>query len=416
MRLRVVLASVFGSAAALALMIGATRCQIYDPSLLVTDTRPEAGDGVGWWSGNEDGGCFSAGVPRTEQRPPPSAAAPLPPIYLAIRTMRLGGLDPEGARSENAWKDIGLDLDSTCTLSESCPADPAKPSLSCKPSGASVPIDGNYCRDNTFGRLQVIASKVREFSEEYGLSDDAFNCALCVGAYNFIIKVSNYDGTANDDDIRVDLYPSTGLEPILPWDCRPGSDWRTHPCFTPDRPMGVQDTALTGPITTPGELPDAKLSDPHAYVKNGYFVVALPADIIFWFPGKRALATAFPLKIKKGIATGRLGRGKDGTWVLEDGVIAGRLPSEDMLQSFRLIGLCDPDPKYVTVRDFIQTNLDIRVADPSGPDQPCDAISMGVAFTAGQTTPGKAVHVDELKECVPPGDAGADAPSDAAKD
>jgi hypothetical protein len=409
----------FGSAAMVALAaltVGVARCQVYDPSLLVSDSRPEAGSGIGWWSGANDGGCFSAGLPRPEQRPAAAAGASVPPIYLAIRTMRLGGLDQDGVRSETAWKDIGLDLDSTCTLSESCPADPAKPSLSCKPSGASVPVDGNYCRDNTFGRLQVIASKVREVSEVYGLSDDAFNCALCVGAYNFIIKLSNYDGTPNDDDIRVDFFPSPGLDKILPWDCKPGGDWRAHPCFTADLPLNVQDTALSGTIAAPGELPEAIFNDAHAYVKDGFVVVSLPQDILFWFPGKKALATAFPLKIKKGIATGKIGRAKDGTWVIEDGVIAGRILGSELIESFRLIGFCESDPNYGTVKDFIQTNLDIRVADPQGPGEACDAISMGVGFTAGQATPGKAVHVDALVECGPASDGGADAVADAPPD
>ncbi|MEO6574859.1 MAG: hypothetical protein ABIP89_13525 [Polyangiaceae bacterium] len=380
------------------------KCQVYDASLLeVSEAGPQTGGGIGFWSKPGASGCFSAAFPKAEDRPAPQPGDSLPPIYLAIRSMRLGGLDPEVMPSKTAWQDIGFDLDNTCTTSGTCPSDPSKPSLSCKPTGSAVAFDGNYCRDNTFGRLEILASTIPEIGGKYGLNDDAFNCALCVGAYNFIIKISNYNGTANDEAVRVDAYPSPGLDPILPWNCAT-ADWKIHPCFTADLPLTVQDTAVTEQRGGP-DLPDAVLNSDTAYVRDGYLVMILPPDSLLVFPGRKALATAFPVKFSRGIFTGHLGRARDGTWAIDDGNIGGTTSEVETLKSFREIGFCESDGNFMLMSTFLHDNLDILASGESDPNATCDSISIGLGFTAAQATAGKLVHVDPLVEC-PGGDAG----------
>jgi hypothetical protein len=372
---------------------------------------PDGGSGLGWWSGPGDQGCYSARVPTAASRPAVQSAPDLPPIYMAIRTMRFGAEETDGGVSQTAWADIGFDLDNTCTGSNTCLGDGGPPAVSCKPTGAGVPYDGDYCRDNTFGRLEVTASTIPELGGKYGLDDDAFNCALCVGDYNFVIKFSSYNGTDEDDHVRVDLYPSPGLDTPLPWNCENG-EWKNHPCITPDQALNIQNgiTANDGP-----DLSDSSIADPNAYVHEGYVVITLPANTQFAFPGKRpGVATAYPVLFESGIVTGHFSHAQDGTWALDDGIIAGRSSSAAMVEGLRLIGLCEADPNYALINNFLTANLDVLADGGNDPNAPCDGLSFGIGFTAGQQTAGKIVTVPPLVECEgPDDDAGTDAGTDS---
>ena len=404
------------AAIGLAAIAGAvTYCSIYSSDLV---PAIEAGSGVGWWSGAEDGGeqtCFSAKMPTPKDRPPPGDTTELPPIYMAIASMRLGSQDPNFQPDASAWQDIGMDIDSVCTNSPTCLQD--TPTVSCKPTLTAIAYDGNYCRDNTFGKLEVQAASIPEVGGKYGLNDDAFNCALCTGAYNFIIRVTKYNGTANDDAVRVDFYGSPGLEQVLPWSCTDPS-WRVHPCFTADMPWLVRDTAVTADAGGPS-LPDAVLADPNAFVKDGYIVAQLPADTLFWFPSiagrKTDVATAFPLKFTQAVVAGKLAKAEDGTWSVFDGTIAGRSRESDIIAGFRLIGFCETDQNYPLMQGFLHGSLDVLSNGQTDPNTTCDGISVGVGFTARQATPGSLIHVDDLVECAS-GDAGADGGTDAGSD
>ncbi len=390
-------------------------CTVYTPDLV---PEIEAGSGIGWWSGGIDAGgqsCFSAKAPTPSERPAPGDTSEIPPIYLAVGTMRLGSQDPNFQPDAGAWQDLGMNLDNVCTNSPTCGQD--NPTVSCKPTVAAISYDGNYCRDNTFGKLEVQASSIPEVGGKYGLNDDAFNCALCTGAYNFLIKVSSYNGGANDDSVRVDLYPSPGLVNVLPWSCSDPS-WRVHPCFTADMPWYVRDTAVTQPTGGPS-LPDAVLSDPNAYVRDGYIVAQLPTDTLFWFPTipgrKTDVATAFPIKFVQSLVAGQIKKAEDGTWSIVDGTIAGRSRESDVVQGFRLIGFCDSDPNYTLMQGFLHGSLDILANGQVDPNTTCDAISVGIAFSARQATPGPLIHVDNLVECAG-SDAGADGGADGGSD
>lgn len=391
-------------------------CQVYDTSLLqpAEDAGIPQGNGVGWWSAKGKDGCFSAGMPKDGDRPAPVAdTTSLPPIYLAIANMRIGALNPKGELDPNAWQDVGFDLDGTCTGSPTCSQD--EPTPSCRAATVAVPTDGSYCRDNTFGKLEYQATTIKELGGKYGLSDDAFNCALCIGAYNFIIRVSDYNGKPDDDHVRVDMYPSPGLESVLPWDCASG-DWKNHPCFQQDMPFTVRQDSVAEARGGP-ELPNAKLFDADAYVRQGYLVFKLPADTLFWFPGKKAPVTAYPLRLQQGIVTGKIARAANGVWSVTDGIIAGRAKKDDIIKGFRLIGFCEADSNYALMSTFVSNNLDMLGSGDVDPNKPCDAMSVGLGYTAVQATAGKLEAVDDLVECAaPPVDGGSDAAVDAAPD
>jgi hypothetical protein len=402
---------------ALSAGIVASQCKVYDESLLAPDTTvitPKSG--VGFWSGAGDRGCFSARMPTEADRPPKASDKALPPIYLAVQSTRLGSLSEDGKLDLNAWQDIGFDLDGICTGVDSCTGDDSPPS--CKPTVPQISTDGHDCRDNTFGRLEYAAALVPEVSKKYGLNDDAFNCALCVGDYNYLFKISSYNGEANDDSVRVDLYPSPGLEKPLPWDCKDPS-WKDHPCFTPDQQFQVTPDSMNAPRPGP-DLADAKVFDDTAYVRDGYLVVKFPDNTLVWFPGYKALVVAFPILMQKGIVAGKLTHDTDGVWRITDGTIGGRVKGSDLVQGFRDLGLCEADPNYSVLVDFVNKNLDILADGRNDSATTCDAMSTGLAFKAQQIIAGKVTAVDPLKECVLRGtavdDAGADAGSGTGTD
>jgi hypothetical protein len=390
-------------------------CNVYDKSLLEPAAGPgtDPKNGVGWWSKDDGRGCFTAGLPTAADRPAGDGDGDVGPILVAVDTMRLGSVNEKNQVDINAWKDFGLDLDGVCTASDTCELPDLAPS--CKPGAAALPRDGNFCRDNTFGRLEYTASLVPEVSAKYGLSHDKLNCDLCVGHYNFLLRISGYNGKANDDHVRIDLYPSPGLEKPLPWDCTDPT-WRTRPCFQPDYPWTIQADKVTEPRGGP-DLPTSKIADENAYVREGYLFITMPEDTLFWLPGNKGTAVAYPLRIRKGVVTGKIERSAEGVWRILDGIIAGRTLGEDMKQSFRQIGFCestDPD-NFALMTTFIDGNLDVLGTGASDPNTPCDAMSVGIAFTALQAKAGKLEEVAPLVECQPKGtDGGVDAGSDSS--
>lgn len=402
----------------LTVVTGFFACNVYDKSLLEpapgTDVEPK--NGIGWWSKDDGRGCFSAGVPTAADRPKSDAEGDVGAILLAVDTMRLGSVNENNAVDPNAWKDMGLDLDGVCTASDTCELPDLPPS--CKPGASALPRDGDYCRDNTFGRLEHAAALVPEVSTKYGLSHDRLNCDLCVGHYNFLIRVTGYNGKGNDDRVRIDLYPSPGLEKPLPWDCTDPT-WRTRPCFQPDMPWTIQSDKVTEPRGGP-DLPSSTIVDENAYVREGYLFVSMPDDTLFWLPGDKGTAVAYPLRVRKGVVTAKLERGADGIWRLRDGIIGGRTLGEDMKQSFRLIGFCETTDQehFQLMTTFIDGNLDVLASGEKDPNKSCDAMSIGIGFTALQAKAGKLEDVAPLVACQPrpstDNDGGADASAEDA--
>lgn len=420
--------------ATLGTMAGAAyACQVYDESLLDSDDSasyavpPEQwGSGVGWWSDERGSECVSAGVPTVDDRPKSTGGESVAPLYLAIDSMALGSLDREGNGIDDdvpsAWKDLGFDLDGLCTNSESCPSVPLE--LSCQSRGALVPQDGNQCRDNTFGRLENEAVSLPSLGRKYGLSNEAFNCGLCRGQFNFVIKISDWNATPNDSNVRLDFYPSPGIQREATWECAAGPDrtWRGNGCWTLDDAFAIQAGTTDGDRLVDGELPDAILNDPGAFVRDGYVVGQLPPNALFWFPSdanQPSQINNFPLKMQGGVVAGRLVKDGD-TWRMEDGTIAGRAKKDDLIGGFELLGLCSSTAglDYDTMVTFVGTYADVLANGSNSPEAECDALSVGIGFKARQAafaTTDTFVPAAELPGC-PEGDGGVDGGADATAD
>ncbi|MFW5739669.1 MAG: hypothetical protein ACOC1F_04825 [Myxococcota bacterium] len=406
----------------LAALAVASSCKVYDESLLLDGTGGfggggvSYGDGVGWWSGTDpETGCATASMPTPEDRPSSSdPGESIDPLFFAVRSMRLGSLDKEGNPSKTAWQGIGFDLDGTCTRSPTCSV--IDPVVSCTSRLPVVPGDGNYCRDNRFGELEYAIAANEDIGERFGLNDTTFNCSLCQGAYNMIFKISGYNGQANDATVRVDIYPSPGIETLKPIDCASADVWDEDQCWKKSDAWAIQSDYVTNPVGSTN-IGDSKLDDSTAYVREWYAVVRLPDNTRFWFPDDRGVATAFPLVMQGGLVTGKLTQDAEDNWTLEDGIIAGRMEAEDALESFRFIGLCEDDPLGPTVESYARMWSDVLSSGAVLPDAECDAISVGIAFTASEATMGAVTEVETDDPCADGGaDAGTDGGTDAGVD
>ncbi|MEZ4227484.1 MAG: hypothetical protein R3B13_41480 [Polyangiaceae bacterium] len=403
--------------AASAVLVGSLApfaCQVYDESLLEPAStevpKDQWGSGVGWWSTKTKDGCISAGIPTADQRPQSSGGDDIPPVFFAVSSMALGSLDRNQEPSKDAWQDLGFDMDGLCSASPGC--ETAQFELPCKSIGASPP-DGRFCRDNSFGKLENEAVQLQGIGKEFGLNNDGFNCALCRGDYNFLIRISEWNGTDNDSNVRIDLYPSPGLTTKPSWSCdlsSPEGTWKKNSCWTKADEWQAQDTGVVGSDPQTGS---ATLNDPSAYVRDGYIVGQLPADALFWFPGESA-ARAYPLTLQNGVFAGRLEK-KGDEWVVEDGTIAGAAKVTDMIDGFELLGVCAGHPLYSSITFFVNGGADSLASGAVSPEATCDAVSVGIGFRAREATVSKqTVAAKPLPGCPTGGTGGADAGADGS--
>lgn len=407
----------FAGWAALVVFLGAVGCKVYDESMLLQADAGIVGspagkteNGTGWWSGRDpQSSCYSARMPSAADRPKNTTAGDVGALMFAIRTMRLGSRNPKGELDPAAWQGIGFDLDGLCTQSPTCPT-VGEPPLSCKPTSAAIPADGTYCRDNNFGNLEYLITTNADIQARFRLSDPTFNCSICQGAYNMLFRVSGYNGLPDDSAVRVDIYPSPGLDELKTVDCTQDT-WDTTACWDQSDPWQVQTNYVPSGISG-DKIGDSTLYDPSAFVRGGYVIASLPANTEFWFPGTRGVAQAFPLILQGGIVTGALKKDSHGQWTIEDGMIAGRLKSTDAISAFQKIGMCKDDPLFMGAQLYAKTSADVLSSGDVVPESPCDAVSVGLAFTAGQASVGTLTDVAPLVPCET-SDAGA---ADSAAD
>lgn len=360
-------------------------------------------DGECWWS-HEQNGCHSASVPTKKERPRGAIAegSSMPEFYLGFTRLRLGETDEKGAPNRDAWQNFGLDLDGVCTSAPSCPST----QRSCRAPGPQSTFDGNLCRDNAFASLMPVAAAVPEIGKRFGLSESLMNCNLWRGTYNMILKVSEYNGRANDSNVRVDFYISPGTERAPNFEC-PRPDFAdSYPLWRASSVWKIDPENLTGPIRELGKLPDSKVADATAYVREGYLVANFPDSTLLRLAGDGRSFRGFAMLSSQNVWLGRLHRDPSGRWQITDGIFGGRIRSDDLIRSFRQVGLCEGaglDNFYKGTVEWIEQSVDVRLDGTVEEDSPCDAISSGLGFEAAQLTPGSEEKATPIVECCAPG-------------
>jgi len=290
-------------------------------------------------------------------------------LVFAMRTIDLGESDL------SAGPKVGYDLDGVCTCPEigSCAGDEKFNEQRC---------DGPGGTDNNAARLFASLALIQKSLTSENLSKDAEE-----GDFAVLVRIRNYNGEANDDQVTVSLHPSRGFaqdpcnasNPLPAWD---GSD-RWPISASSVTKVGEPGTKVDCEVAgSPGyDIDTPTTMDSNAYI-NDYRLVANVAEAGLLLPTNDGIV---PIKLKQGLVSARLDD-SSGSWALVDGSVTGRWPLKAM---FGIIGLFTSDDTPICTDHFLYTLMknsfcrfvDIR-DDLGGATQSCNALSFGWAFGA----------------------------------
>ncbi len=329
----------------------------------------------------------------------------------AIDTVFLGDTDRGGAATNTAWKSFGYDLDGLVTDKDST-------NVCTRTGGAprTNQIDGNLGIDNATGEILL---PILQSAASLPTPSSTTSQLIQQGQWTVQIQV---DGFSGNDVVGVGAQVFTT-----------GTYDQGTPAFDPttDWPV-VASSVRDGASIDSGAL--VQYED--AYVaSDGTFVSGVPSDNPVVFPlmlptkpnspiaGALAVLT---LRIHHAIITFR--RSQDDPTRLVNGTIAGVLRTEEFIQSanecaVRMDGsFCGA--AFDGFAQQIRQAQDILEDGTNASSIPCDAISIGIGFTARlvanptKVIPDTPLSPDPCTKNVDAGigDAALDATSDAGLD
>jgi hypothetical protein len=345
-------------------------CAVYDAQLLLPGEGGVEGGSDAGEAGADSGGCAHLRWPERPATDDPSSGDIT--IYEALRTLDFGSRDDGGAAPL-----LGYDLDDTCT----CQGTPAA-GESCKPIGDASPT---HC-DNEAGVDNAGLSLVRQFSAFPGFFQTSYlNDRIAGGYYSALVRISKYNGKANDTQVEVAFFPSNGtigidqgLPAIPNWNGK--DDWTLDP------------SSLLGGVLPDGGEPGAKYVDQSAYVRDGVLVANLGFPISV---GASAMDNTLTIDLVGAVVTAKLVPEMGGTFRVDEGTIAGRWTTNKMLTSLqvlhdpfdpqKLARLCGTNTTYQLIKAKICSAADIAAnVLEDGKNAPCGALTVGIAFTSAQ--------------------------------
>lgn len=273
--------------------------------------------------------------------------------------------DPSDPKKANR---TGLDIDGVCT----CPG-----ARACRPVQGAGICDFPEGVDNAGGDffLSLYSVLNRDSNPTSRLRD---------GRYGVLIRVRNYNGLPDDDDVEVALFNTFGLDippdgglpdGALPVPKRDGTDKWT-----------VDAKSLLGGMPY---LPN--IVDTRGFVRNGVVVSKLSNSIRIG---------PYILPIVGGTLTARLKK-VGSSFGLEEGVVSGRTNARELLTALEGVPnpldpstfLCgDTNPVFTSLRDNFCKTLDVPTdVTLDGKEAPCDAASISVRFTSSPALLGRVV-------------------------
>jgi hypothetical protein len=364
-------------------------CSIYNSSLLlpadsgVKDVLiPDVGTDA------HDGGKEAAPNPCPDFEPPPKPAAddpstnPNQSFVVAVHTIDVGFGDDAGTPGASGL--LGYDLDTVYTCCDGGPE-----SCNAAVTGA-MHCDDPSGRDNAGGHLLATLASL----DPGQFNTSTISQRLENGTYSILLQVYQYNGTANDTQVTAALYASDGVENEA------GAMWDGNDVWN------IDDAFVVSPDASP-LLPNH--IDGNAYVANGTLVMSVNFPISLGTSG----TSTFTISLTSGIVSGQLVPGANGTYSLANGQIAGRWNVSDLLQSLQTVSvfgspICPGTANYTFVKQEICQYADIMTditKDKTGAT--CDALSLGIGFTADPAVLGDAVPA-AIKMGLCSGDAGPD--------
>jgi hypothetical protein len=382
-----------------------------------------------WWGFKDKNDCQSVGLPDPDQEDRPDIPDTTLDggdldIFMAQTSIRIGSTNPDFTYNTAAWREIGLDLDRTCTNSDDCLDSEGNAYLdqSCKSPTGEIAQDGRNCLDNQIGTIFKVAESSPTVGRYFGMTEEDWNCELRRGGFGGIYRVRNYNGTRNDPYVRLDVYHTVGTRVQQSWYCRvneggantiEGSinpNWKTNVTWVRGVREGewiIAKSSFDPSDNSTERVKNAKVFDPQAFVRNGYLYAVLPPRSEFSLIGDRTVVPGFRLVLTRPIILGELKREPSlgNVWTIKGGLIAGAVVPSDMIDSFRQIGFCENMCfPYTNVVNYLRTNVDIFLnTSIPNPEQLCTALSYTSAFEARQAEVADEVHTDDpLVQCPEP--------------
>jgi hypothetical protein len=293
----------------------------------------------------------------TPDGPPCGKRFPDPPAASAGKTgpERLGMLTFLQFLDQPNTERLGYDLDNLCT----CPDVDARPCRNPNAGGDLQCDFENTGIDNAAGSILSVL-----FPPE---ANDRIQDTLRHGKNGLVVRVREWDGTADDASVNVAIFNVVGLK---------GDEDGAHPAkFDGNDELVVDEQSL---LNVPDLGP--KYFSASAYVTKGKLVAALP-EYDFRIEVSTPLGTnvvAIPLRQAHLVGTiQKVGTG--GVRIL-DGQLVGRLPVEDIFRQISGIGLCRADPPFADIKKRTCAALDLPLTTTTGRSTKltCNALSFAI--------------------------------------
>ena len=340
------------------------------------DSAPDAPE-TGTDGATPEGGptCTALGIP---DRPTivDAGADALDPIHMAVKVLDFG-IDTAAAVP-------GFNLDRACS--------PSVATSSCSTKIDEATFD-KYGKDKNAQGLDNSGYGLLAYLSYLGsaFAPVSINDRLAAGEYGIVVRLANWNGTSEDDDVIVEVFPAIGL-------------W--------NHPDG-------GPLT-PGATPTFTAND--QWRRDRRFQNVVDASTIksanAWVTGGKLVASfqrvTLPISVpddtkpldvimQEGYLLGTIV--PDGaSYRIKDALVGGRWRTADMLNQVRSIYikntaglknvvLCDPNlafDVYGAVKKEVCDGRDIRgSSSDDGKSLPCDSFSAGLRIdTYAVTVPG----------------------------
>jgi len=367
----------------------AVACSVYDSSLLLSATADSGGGG----QDAADAGGQDARQMEAAPSPCPEAFPPARPtkddpsdagdqsFIVALHTIDVGFSDAGTSK-------LGYDLDQVWTGCNGGGRDGSVGPESCRPAvvGATHPDDNGGRDDYAIKLLLALAA-----FDPAQFNATTVSQRLQVGTYSVLLQVLHYNGTPNDTSVSVGLYASSGVEGDA------GAKWNGNDSWAIDDSFVVNDA---GPI-----LPNH--FDANAYVSNGTLVM----QVNFPLSIGASNTGSFTISLAAGLITGQVVP-SNGTYAFANGLITGRWNVSDMLAAFQDItvssaSVCPGSTYYELLKSEACQYADI-MTDPTQDltGLTCDALSLGIGFTADPALLGPIVAAPvKVSNCYPDGGA-----------
>ena len=364
--------------------------------------------------------CARATVPTEALRPPAGSRGgqDAAPIYLAISRLSLSGAPDDRNRIESLDEPgtggdvdapeagpFGFDLDGQCTRVTGCEF-----SAPCMQPDATPMPDGPFCADNAYARLHAEVLGAVEDADELALSEDVINCSLREGRYTQLMRLTGYNGGADDDQVRVDFYASTGLESrSSEGDASACTAGRRAPlAWQPGAAFRILENDLAARMSTREGLPNSTVVA-NGFVLDGMLIALVERGYELALFGGGVAAPTVQFNLGHAVVTGRLVKGEQGAFRIADGAVAGRQAAQDVMRSFEQVGVCERGDHAVlhqAIGEYLASYADITLEPDAPADSTCDGVSTAFRFEAEAAAPGSVVPERQVLNCCLPENSG----------